>query len=38
MESRGTTLWRVLVCGLAFVLSTGWQKTAEPVDRPQRDR
>ena len=32
MESRGTALWRVLVCGLAFVVSTGWQQTAAPVD------
>ena len=32
MESRFTALWRVLVCGLAFVVSTGWQQTAEPLD------
>ena len=32
METRGTALWRALVCGLAFVVSTGWQQTAAPVD------
>ena len=32
MEIRGTALWRALVCGLAFVVSTGWQQTAAPLD------
>ena len=32
METRGTALWRALVCGLAFVVSTGWQQTAAPLD------
>ena len=31
-DSRGTAHFRALVCGLAFVVSTGCQQTPEPVD------